>query len=399
MTLYRLFSGVSGPSAASPYSGPYSAGTGFMATQGGCWLAGYSWWCCDTGQDITTSQPCDLWQVTGAADGSLIPAAAAVLPELVPGTWNDVMLGTWVPLSIGTAYMAATGFVAADGFPVTENQFGSGDPYAAGITSGPLFAYPNGYAGTFEAPQGAFSSSVSDPSASMPAEAFNQSNFWLDVILSDTPPAGAAFELWPSQPVPANWQADTPSSNWTLGTEFHLADTWQGQPVVYQLDEISFFSPPGSPTLPTETGIYSISGQDLVPGTHDTSPSWSGDAGGGIVANPYAGTILQPGQYKAAVFNGNTVTPDVAWSSATYPYWGSNAGDTGPGAGGITSGPLSAPSDADAASPGQSTYNIGDAMAWPDQYASGIGSANYWVSVKVTPLAVSSGALISAGII
>jgi hypothetical protein len=58
------------------------------------------------------------------------------------------------------------------GFPNTNNQFGPGDPYSAGITNGPLSAYSD-TSGSAPAPsnwanQGLFSTSYSDPTAHMP---------------------------------------------------------------------------------------------------------------------------------------------------------------------------------------------------------------------------------------
>ena len=49
---------------------------------------------------------------------------------------------------------------------------------------------------------------------------------------------------------------------------------------------------------------------------------------------------------------------------------------------GITAGPLTAPGESTATSPGQSSYNAGS-WAYPNSYSS--GSENYWVDVEVTP--------------
>jgi hypothetical protein len=91
-----------------------------------------------------------------------------------------------------------------------------------------------------------------------------------------------------------------------------------------------------------------------------------------------AGVTLVPGgYYKVAVFNG-AANPD-SWNSATLNYW-----STGLGGGGISSGPLSAPNESAASSPGQSSYNQGSAFAYPGTYDTG-GAPNYWVDVEVTP--------------
>ena len=67
---------------------------------------------------------------------SLIPAATVTSGPLTAGQWNYVPLDTPVPLAIGGCYNACTGLNGS--FPVTNSQFGAGDPYGGGITNGPL---------------------------------------------------------------------------------------------------------------------------------------------------------------------------------------------------------------------------------------------------------------------
>ena len=138
MTNYRLFSGTSGPSSAISYNGPFLAGVVFKVTTGGTWFDGYWWWVCGTGQS-TAPQKFALWQVYTNATGTLISSATVTSGPLTAGQWNYVALPTPLPLATGVGYVAATGFTG--GFPDTNNQFASGDPYGAGITSGPLTAY------------------------------------------------------------------------------------------------------------------------------------------------------------------------------------------------------------------------------------------------------------------
>ena len=120
-----------------------------------------------------------------------------------------------------------------------------------------------------------------------------------------------------------------------------------------------------------------MSTRALVPGTHNSSPSWSGAAGSGWVSCAYHDVTLPAGDYKVAVVNG-AASPQK-WNAATLDYW-----STGPGANGITSGPLSAPSLAGATAPGQSTYNQGTSFVYPDTYDTG-GAPTYWVDLEVTP--------------
>ena len=114
----------------------------------------------------------------------------------------------------------------------------------------------------------------------------------------------------------------------------------------------------------------------MVAGTDNTSPSWSGAAGSGWVSCAYSGVTLPAGDYKVAVFYGG----GSKWYQVTTSYWGSG----GPGASGITAGPLTAPGPSAATSPGQGTYNPGS-WAYPQSYGSGGNGENYWVDVEVTP--------------
>ena len=94
---------------------------------------------CGSGQP-TAPVKCALWSVTGLGAGQVIPGSTVTSGTLTPGQWNYIPLAAPVPLAIGAPYIAAIGLNGA--FPVTPHSFGSGDPYAAGIASGPLAACP-----------------------------------------------------------------------------------------------------------------------------------------------------------------------------------------------------------------------------------------------------------------
>lgn len=68
------------------------------------------------------------------------------------------------------------------------------------------------------------------------------------------------------------------------------------------------------------------------------------------------------------------------WFFVTIGYWMG----TGAGTDGIVNGPLTAPGEAAATSPGQSTYNQGS-WAYPGTYGTGADGENFWVDVEVTP--------------
>jgi hypothetical protein len=386
LTTYRLMDGVAGrpgtgssgtqpPAAPTAYSGDYLAGTAFSVTAFSLWFQGYWWWVPPGGD--TGAQTFALWQLTETSNSveyALVPGTSLTSGALTAGQWNYVPLTAPAALGNGITYLAATGYVAVNGFPLTVNQFGSGQPYSGGIVNGPLYAYSD-LNGTVPIPyadsvhQGLFGTSTADASLAPPLTAFDSGNFWVDVQVSDAAPADAAYQLWPSQPYAMYWVADS-ASNFTLGTEFSLSQACT-------LDAIWFYSPAGVTQLPTECGIWNAGTTSLVAGTDNASPSWSGAAGSGWVSCSYApGTILQPAvNYKVAVFNG--AASPVTWNAATALYW-----STGPGSAGITSGPLAAPDTGAATSPGQSTYNAGTPFTFP---ATNAGPYNYWVDVQVTP--------------
>jgi hypothetical protein len=365
---YRLFPLLAGPGTAVSYSGPFEAGVVFTVTTGGCWMDGYWWWVCASGQS-TSAQKFALWQTYNGQQGSVVPGSVVTSAALTAGQWNFVPLATELPLAIGATYVASTGF--SGGFPDTNNQFGSGQPYAAGIVNGPLTAYSDA-SGSLPSPfytaQGVFSVASTDPTAVMPIYGSSSSNFWVDLQVGTTPPTGASYRMWPGYPtIPGTIDSD--SRGYTLATEFQLSRSCT-------LDNIWFFSASGAGALPSQCGIWSVASQSVVAGTNNTSPSWSGTAGSGWVACSYSGVTLPAGDYRVAVYYGG----GSPWYQTTTGYWNSG----GVGAGGITSGPLTAPGEAQASNPGQSSYHAGS-WAYPSTYESTTPGENYWVDIEVTP--------------
>jgi hypothetical protein len=365
---YRLFPSTSGPSNPVSYSGSFLAGVLFEVTSGGCYFDGYWWWVAPSGQSVS-AQTFALWQVWNTGLGTLIPSASVTSGALTPGQWNYVPLTTPVPLALGAAYNACTGF--SGGFPDTNNQFGSGEPYGAGITNGPLTAFSDQSGSApapFDNPQGVFSVAGTNPTTNMPGAGSSSSNFWMDLQVGTTAPAGSSYRLWPNYPTKIN-EVDGSTVAYTLATEFKLSESCT-------LDNIWFFSPTNAQALPTRCAIWSVSSQSVVSGTDNSSPSWTGGAGSGWVACAYSGVTLAAGDYKVAVFNGGGST----WFLVNTGYWSGG----GPGTNGITTGPLTAPGVSAATSPGQSTYNQGS-WAYPGTYGSGADGENFWIDVEVTP--------------
>jgi hypothetical protein len=305
MSTYRLFPTADGPSTATSYSGKLISAVQFQVNEGGCWLEGYWWWVCESGDQPTKAQKFALWQAwTDESSGNLITDATVTSGELKAGEWNFVALAQPVPLSIGATYLAATG--VNGNFPTTANQFGSGQPYAAGITDGPLFAYSDGNGSApspATLPQMPYSTDGTDPSVLMPTDGYQSQNLWIDVSISTTAPAAASYRLWPNYGTIAGIIADDATSQ-SFGTEFWLT-------TACALDKIWFYSPPGmgipATVLPTACAVWNVPSDPtsaaMIEGTLNSSPSWSGDGGSGWVSCDYgsSGVTLQPGKYKVTV--------------------------------------------------------------------------------------------------
>ena len=365
---YRLFASTNGPSTPVSYSGPFVCGVVMGVTAGGCWLDGYWWWVCPSGQS-TAAQKFALWCFYGSGGGSLVANSAVTSGALTAGQWNYVPLAAPLPLAMGATYVAATGFTGS--FPDTNNQFGSGDPYSGGIVSGPLTAYSD-TSGSNPSPlntaQAVFSVAGTDPTGNMPIYGSSSSNFWMDVQVDTSPPSGTSYRLWPSYPtIPGHVNSDT--TGYTLATEFQLSQSCT-------LGNIWFYSASGAGALPTRCAIWNVGSQSVVSGTDNTSPAWSGAAGSGWVSCVYSGVTLPAGDYKVAVFYGG----GSEWYQATNGYWATG----GLGANGITAGPVTAPGTSAATSPGQATYNY-SSWAYPQTYSSAGNGECYWVDVEVTP--------------
>lgn len=398
MTTYRLMDGASGrpgvgssvttpPGVTSYSSTPFQAGTMFSVTQGGMWLEGFWWWV-PTGGDTAAQKFC-LWSIYGVGKDQLVPNTTVTSGTLTAGSMNYIPLATPVQLAIGTLYVCATGWQPVAGFPDTNNQFGSGQPYVGGITNGPLTAWsdtPNGGTYGFTAPttnwgmnQGLFGTGSNgtngDPTLNFPAAQSNSSNFWIDVSVSDTAPSGysGSYRIWP-QKYDAPGTGIDAAFNYVLATEFSLSSTCT-------LNNIWFYSPSGATQLPTQCAIWNVSTQTTVSGTLNTAPSWSGAAGSGWVSCAYSGVTLPSGDYKTSVWNGHA-SPS-GFNEYTPLYF-----TTGFGTNNIVSGPITVPNVTNATTPGQCTYQTNTTtFVYPNQYvSSGTPGQCYWVDVEVTPL-------------
>lgn len=172
------------------------------------------------------------------------------------------------------------------------------------------------------------------------------------------------YTLFGQPASPGTLQSDT--AGYELGVEVYV-----DQPG--QITGVWFFSAPGATVLPAEIAIYFAPAGGL--GTNNAA-SWSGAAGSGWVnASFTTPAVVLPGyRYKVCVGYGGGAN----WYTSTAHYWDT----TGPGASGLTSGPLHAPSSAASSGGGQGTFI---ATATPPAYPnSTLNGTNYWIDPIVT---------------
>lgn len=170
-------------------------------------------------------------------------------------------------------------------------------------------------------------------------------------------PAGGTFTLFGQ---PASFAALTSDpTGYTMGVQAvssvpaHVRGIW-------------WWSPPGAAVLPVHINVYDVNSQTVL---HSEVASWSGAAGSGWVLASFASPVaVAAGQlFKAAIFQSAASN----FYGAVAHYW-----DTGAGAGGISSGPLSAPNNA-AAAQGQDSFFTGG-EAYP---ATSFNATNYGVDL------------------
>jgi hypothetical protein len=178
-----FYPSTSGPSSGISYSGNFLAGLQFKVTASGHSLLGYYWWVqAGTNPNPTAAQKFALYTWVPST-WSLVSAGTVTSGTLSAG-WNRVNLGSGVALTSGQLYEVTTGFTG--NFNDTTNQFGTGDPYATGITNGPIFAFSDVPGATFSPSnnnQGLFGTAGNDPTVNQPLTGDVHSNFWIDVIV------------------------------------------------------------------------------------------------------------------------------------------------------------------------------------------------------------------------
>lgn len=414
MTTYRLFPSVNGPASPVSYSGNFISGVVFAVSGDGCWFNGYWWWVANSGQS-TSPVKCALWSATSSVSGVLVANSVVTSGTLTAGAWNYIPLPQPLQLAAsldpssaasGSAYIAAVG--CNGNFPDT------GSYWSSGITNGPLTAYQGATVtnNPYNLCQGVFSTGGPDPATTMPNGQSGTDNFWVDVQVSDTAPAGysGSYRLWPNKADTNNAVGSDAALNYTIGTEIRLTQACT-------LNNLWYYSQSGAVSLATRCDVWNIS--TGLSAASITAPSWltasgsAGSAGAGWLKAAFAGgTTLPAGSYRVTVYNSSGTSGSWASKDASTNYWG-QGGSGGIGSSGLTWGPLHAPSQPDASS--GFTYNAGNSGAAPP-YSSGTAinaqppfgqtpggteifpqlyapvgagtnqSQNYWVDLEVTPL-------------
>lgn len=393
MTNYRAFPASNGPPLAAA-SGNWLLGTIFSVLGGVYWFEGYWIWV-PTGGD-TTARKCALWNrystsqqyvVAGSVINSSGTLSATPTGGESGGHWNFVPLAVPIQLAPGTLYVASIGWVATNGIPVTSAQWGSGQPLHAGIVNGPLTVW-SATSGTNTFPAGTvnqglgqqlFSNVLSaDPSVDMPNNGSGNDSLGIDLQISDTAPVGYAgsWRFWPNMADVGNYSLDT-ANGFTLGWEFTLSSA-------AEIDNVWFYSPATVTVLPQKVGVFRVSDHALM--FSASASSWTSlltgsalAAGGGWGYAPLSG-LLPPDTYRVAVFQNQ----NVIWNAAVANY---TAG-SGFGANGLTSGPITAPNNASAHTPGQASYNTSTVdIAYPN---SNVGPFFYGVDIELTIASTST---------
>lgn len=417
MTTYRIMDGLSGrpgngPSTATSLTGNYMAGLMFEVTQPGMFFNGYYLWVCNTGQSTAPVQ-CALWNASSSSGGILVPGTTITSGTLTAGQWNFIPLATPIPISTTTPYCTA---VSINGnFPLTQHQFGTGDTYHNGIVNGPLSAFSDsGSTGsTLPAPyslhQMPFSVAASNPTTQMPTVNDLNDNLWVDVQVSDVTPGNYAgtYRLFPNKLDASPTTGIDTNEPFNLANEIHI-----GTPCT--LSWFWFYSIAGAASLPTAATIYRISNQSVV--AQNASPTWlkpdgsAASAGVGWIKCAISGT-LTPDAYKVAIYN--SAGGAGGWSPREFGYW-----LTGAGASGLSWGPISAPSQGNAANAYIFQPNGSSTPPWTDGHSQepqngtfahdsliypylgvdfnfssgappGAIAENFWTDIEVTPIPVA----------
>lgn len=301
------------------------------------------------------------------------------LAQLQVPSWSGAAGTGWVlatfnaPITLATStqYVAAFHMPFSSGFwNVTDSTYWSSGAGASGITSGPITAPGNGAAVHGQ------NSYVSGTQIGFPTTSLAGNNIWMDIQTTD---ANANVHTVFSQ-VPNPNPSVSDNSTYTMGMAFTVSSACTSTAIWFYSPQF----PTAAADIPTEVAIYDNTATSFLA---DQIPTWSGPQGGGWVRYQWSSPIsLVTGHtYQVCVVKQGTGNN---WYASQSHYW-----DTGPGASGITSGPLNASNDSttrSAISVGQDSFHVGPSLTVPN---GDFNATNYWVDVEVTssggPTAIS----------
>jgi hypothetical protein len=173
MATHRLWPSTNGPAAAESDTENYTLGVEFSVSATAN-FTGWYWWCRTAGT-FTFS----LYRIDSASTGTLLAQVASVSLAAPLGEWKYQNLAMPVSLVAGQRYRATITSSTNNFYCATSNYWSSGAG-SSGITSGILSA-PNGSDATGN-DQCAF---IVGASPAFPTSAFNFTNYWLDVEVTD----------------------------------------------------------------------------------------------------------------------------------------------------------------------------------------------------------------------
>lgn len=176
MANYSVLALETGPGASAP-DAPVILGMEFYVASP-CWITAFKFWRPDLG--VTGPITGRLWRVTGAL------SVSETVTFVLSGTgWHTATLITPVSLAPTTRYRVSGHFPVAWGS--TVNYWVGADK-----VNGPLIAPEKANATGLA--QGSFKYSAAHDA--MPdGVAFNAGNYWMDVVVTDVNPTGAAVDV------------------------------------------------------------------------------------------------------------------------------------------------------------------------------------------------------------
>jgi hypothetical protein len=352
MTTYSIW-GQAAPAGVTYAVATATFGTVFKLSQPAA-LTGI--WYYSAPSDAALPTECGIWDV---ASKSLVPGTHVTSPS-----WSGARGSGWIK----AAYNGAVTLDArADGYATTVLYSGNKGfntvtfPVTSGIITAPVASVFGNTNAVFQA-SGTFA---------FPVTGSGGGNNWLTDVEVTAIPFTPSYTLHNQEIFGYSIQPDVVP--FTLGVQFSVT-------TACALKGIWFLTPSGGTgvTLPGMCVVYNADTTAQVAGTLNTSPAWAGapTGSGGWVKCPYTGAVtLLPGvHYYACVFNADLGAGQ--WFAAYGDYW-----DTGPGAPGITSGPLTAPNSAGALTAGQAPYNAATSLAFPN---TSFTRSDWGVDVEVT---------------